>query len=77
MNEYTLMQARSRQAELTREVGQARRAARMRRPRPPLRATRPKPKPKIQAKTPSRRGSWLAAAIAQLRPGTAERWQAQ
>src|SRR5271169_5573851 len=65
MNDSTLTQATSRRAELTREAGQARLAA------------RPQPKLKSHAKSPSRPGSWLAAAIARLRPTNAGRWQAQ
>jgi hypothetical protein len=80
MSDSMLTQATYRRAELTREAGQARLAARTRRPQPTPRATRPRPNPKTRAAAPSPRsrpGSWLAAAIARLRPMTAERWQAQ
>jgi hypothetical protein len=80
MNDSMLMQATSKRAELTREAGQGRLAARMRRPQATRGATRPQRRPKAHAKTPSRPprpGSWLAAAIARLRPTTGGRWQAQ
>jgi hypothetical protein len=78
MNDSMLMQATSKRAELTREAGQSRLTARVRRPRPTSLVAQPKPK--THAKTPSRPprpGSWLAAAIARLRPTTGGRWQAQ
>jgi hypothetical protein len=84
MNDSMLTQATSRRAELTREAGQARLAALVRRPQPtprtPLRTTRLQPNPKTHAGTPSRPprpGSWLATAIALLRPAAGGRWQAQ
>jgi len=68
MNDSMLMQAKSHRAELTREAGQGRLAARSR------------PKPKSHARTPSRPsrpGGRLATAIAWLRPAAGGRWQAQ
>jgi hypothetical protein len=61
MNDSMLMQAKSHRAELAREAGQGRLAARMRRPQPAPLAARPRPKP-----------AWLASAIAWLRPATGE-----
>jgi hypothetical protein len=75
MNDSMLIQATSKRAELTREARQSRLAARTRRPRPTARVT--KATPNTHARTPSRPGSWLAAAIARLRPTTGGRWQAQ
>jgi hypothetical protein len=43
MNDSMLMQAASRRAELTREAGQSRLAARARRPRPTSRVTKAQP----------------------------------
>jgi hypothetical protein len=80
MNDFMLMQAKSHRAELTREAGQGRLAARTRRPRSAPRAARPRPKQKSHGRTssrPSRPGGWLSTAIAWLRPATGGRWQAQ
>jgi hypothetical protein len=80
MNDSMLMQAASRRAELTREAGQSRLAARLRRPRPTSRVRQVQSKPKPRAKTPSRPprpDSWLTTAIARLWPTTKGRWQAQ
>jgi hypothetical protein len=63
MSDSMLMQAKSHRAELTREAGQGRLAARMR------------PERKSPARTPSRPsrpGGWLATAIAWLRPARGE-----
>jgi hypothetical protein len=85
MNDSMLMQATSRQRELTQEVGQARLAARLRRSRSTSRPTQTKTRKKNTEKRahagkrsrPRRPGGWLATAIARLRPATAQRWQAQ
>jgi hypothetical protein len=77
MNDSMLMQAKSHRAELTREAGQGRLAARMRRPQSTPQATRPRPKSKSQARTSSRAGGWLGTAIAWLRPAAGGKWQAQ
>ena len=68
MNDSMLMQAKSHRAELTREAGQGRLAARVR-PKQKRRARTPSP--------PSRPGGWLTTAIAWLRPTAGGRWQAQ
>jgi hypothetical protein len=73
MNDPMLMQAMRRQRELTREAGQARLAARLRRSQPNAEHKAPAE----TASRPPRPGAWLATAIARLRPATAGRWQAQ
>jgi hypothetical protein len=65
MNDSMLMQAKSHRAELRREAGRVRLAA------------RPRPKRKSHARTPSRPGGWLATTIAWLRPTAGGSWQAQ
>src|SRR5580692_4213623 len=80
MNDSMLTQATYRRAELTREAGQARLAARTRRPQPTPPATRPQPRATTHRRTPSRPprpGSWLVTVIARLRPAARGRWLAQ
>jgi hypothetical protein len=76
MNDPMLMQAMRRQRELTREAGQARLAARLRRSQPNAEHKAPAGTASGPSRPP-RPGSWLATAIARLRPATAGRWQAQ
>jgi hypothetical protein len=81
MNESMMMTARSHGSELTQEAaqaqraGQARRATRARRPRPAPRPAQAKTtKARAAAPARSRRSaSWLAAAVAHLRPTIAGR----
>jgi hypothetical protein len=88
MNDSMLMQATSRQSELTQEVGRARLAARLRRSRSTSRPTQTKTLTMARKNTekkahagrwsrPLRPGFRLATAIARLRPGSAQGWQAQ
>jgi hypothetical protein len=87
MNESMLMLARSRGSELSQNAGQAQRAAQAQhaaqaRHAARVRQCRPTPRPTTQSKTKirtattpraRRSGSWLATAVAWLRPTIAGR----
>jgi hypothetical protein len=80
MNDSMLMQAASQRRELTREAGQARLAAGLRGSRPTSLSAQAKRRLNSQGKAhagrpspPRRPGSWLATAVARLRPTIAGR----